>query len=115
MHFILQNNNLVDLDTAILEEILQRRKMIDTYEKMTMADLCGAGKADVKEGLPVGTIPFVETWLKKCHGISRINPIEIPKCLRTEEFLKRFYRIVPFNEIPRGDYFVKDEIGRSVV
>ena len=50
----------------------------------------------------------MEVWLDKCCGISHIIPIEIPKCLRTEEFLKREYRVVPFEDIPRGKYFVKD-------
>ena len=73
-----------------------------------MHQLSEASKEEAEGLLPVGTIPFVETWLKKCHGIDKINPIEIPKSLRTEEFLKREYSIVPYCRIPHGIYFVKD-------
>ena len=83
MHYILQKTSIFDLDIAILKEILQQRKRLDTYEELTLQELTLATK-------------------------DRINPIEVPKCLRTEEFLKRDYRVVPFNDIPHGTYFVKD-------
>jgi len=108
MHFLLQDSGIIDIDTAIIEEILQRRKRIDSYEKMTLQSLYETNRNEVKRAVPIGTIQFVESWLKKCHNIDRINPIEVPECLRTEEFLKRDYRIVPFSEIPAGEYFVKD-------
>jgi hypothetical protein len=53
-----------------------------------------------------GTIMRFEVWLDKCCGISHINPIEIPECLQTEAFLKIDCRIVPFDDIPCGEYFV---------
>ena len=35
--------------------------------------------------------------------------IEVPDVLRTKEFLKREYHIVPFNKLPvNGKYFIKD-------
>ena len=43
------------------------------------------------------------------HGITRENPIEIPEYLRTDEFLKRDYKIVTWDKIPRtGKFFLKD-------
>ena len=108
MDFLLQINSFDNIDTTILKEILERRKRLSGFTEMTMHQLSEAGKEEVEGLIPVGTIPFIEAWLKKCHGINRINPIEIPKFLRTEEFLKREYSIVPYYRIPRGVYFVKD-------
>ena len=108
MDFILQNDSFDNIDMAILEEMLQRHSRRYRYEKLSLQQLRAADKKDIQDRIPVGSILFVETWLKKCHGIERISPIEIPGFLRTEEFLKRDYRIVPFYGIPRGNYFVKD-------
>ena len=108
MDFLLQINSFDNIDTTILKEILERRKRLSGFTEMTIHQLSEADKEEVEGLIPVGTIPFVEAWLKKCHGINRINPIEIPKFLRTEEFLKREYSIVPYYRIPRGVYFVKD-------
>lgn len=58
--------------------------------------------------IPVGDIDFVQKALKIFYNIDKINPIEIPKCLRDQEFLKREYKIVGKNELPNdGVYFVK--------
>ena len=108
MEFLLQKDSFDDIDMAILKEMLQRRRRFNRFTEMTMQQLIDAGKEEVRGLFPVGAIPFVETWLKKCHGIDRINPIEIPEFLRTEEFLKREYSIVPYYQIPHGIYFVKD-------
>ena len=38
-----------------------------------------------------------------------MNPIEIPECLRTDEFLKREYNIVTYKKVPKaGRWFIKD-------
>ena len=59
--------------------------------------------------IPIGGIPFVESYLKIFHNIEMEYPIEIPPILRTDEFLKRKYSIVPAEEIPKsGQYFIKD-------
>ena len=64
---------------------------------------------DVSDAIPIGSIEFVQTWLKKVHNIDRINPIEIPFILRKNEFLKRDYKIVSYDEIPKsGSFFIKD-------
>ena len=108
MRFILQQIAGMDIDIFLLKEVLTRRSLLDSFEEMTIEELRKA-KADlVRDSIPVGSIPFVEEWLDKCCGISHINPLEIPKCLRTKEFLKRDYRIVPFKDIPPGQHFVKD-------
>ena len=59
--------------------------------------------------IPIGTIEFVSTYLYKQYNIKTEVPIEIPKYLQTNEFLKRNYKIVNWTEIPRtGTFFLKD-------
>ena len=100
----------IDTDTLFLKDILNRRgNIIDKYEEMTYQDIQNADKGAIAREIPVGSIQFVEKWLQRCHGIERINPIEVPKFLRGGRFVKRQYRIVPFEEVPRkGRYFIKD-------
>lgn len=58
--------------------------------------------------VPVGDLIFVGTFLKKYHGISHMNPIEIPKALRNAYYLKRWYRILAKKDLPKqGFYFLK--------
>ena len=62
-----------------------------------------------KNAIPVGSIEFVQAFLRKFHGISNMNPIEVPECLRLPHILLRNYKILPYDKIPReGEYFVKD-------
>lgn len=61
-----------------------------------------------KDPIPLGSINFTQEVLKLFYGIDKMNPIEIPPILRTDEFLKRGYKIVPFKDIPNGRYFIKD-------
>lgn len=62
----------------------------------------------VKNPIPLGSLEFTQKVLKSCYGIDKIYPIEIPLRLRTNEFLKRNYKICSFSEISDGYYFVKD-------
>jgi hypothetical protein len=59
--------------------------------------------------VPVGSIQFVQKYLKEFYDIDHMNPIEVPECLRLPHLLLRDYKIVPYEQIPRnGNYFVKD-------
>ena len=59
--------------------------------------------------IPIGTLEFVSTFLKIFYDVDNLNPIEIPKILRTKEFLKREYKIVESKDVPRtGNWFIKD-------
>lgn len=61
---------------------------------------------------PVGSIDFVQSYLSVIHGITKMNPIEIPDGLRIEKMLMREYHIVPWEGIPtEGYWFVKDVSG----
>lgn len=70
---------------------------------------------EYEHAIPIGSIPFVESFLKLFYGFNMEYAIEVPTILRTDEFLKRKYSIVPYNEIPRsGNYFIKDATALKV-
>lgn len=113
MFFILQKENKIDIDLEpfIIRRILEQNRIMDEYTYYRKEDLSPDVKYPeyMKTGIPVGTIEFVENWLKALHGISHINPIEVPLSLRKEEFLKREYSIVKKDKIPKtGRIFLKD-------
>lgn len=98
-----------DVDIILLKQVLQRRRILDSADEISLEEMTRCPADSLRDFIPVGSIQFVETWLNRCHGIDRINPIEIPKFLRTKEFVKRDYQIVPFDRLPNGkDFFVKD-------
>jgi len=113
MFFILQKEREgLDLECFIVKNILDNNRYTDEYTLYNLDDFAEKNVEYpdyIKSGIPVGTINFVEKWLKRFCGIERINPIEVPVCLRKEEFLKREYSIVKKDDIPKtGTYFVKD-------
>lgn len=65
-----------------------------------------------KSIIPVGDLSFVREVLLKFHGISKMNPIEVPSCLRDELFLKRKYSIVIKEELPKEGYFFIKDVSR---
>lgn len=66
-------------------------------------------REDYSEYIPIGTIPFVEAWLKKYKKIDRMKPLEVPEVLRIDRFLGREYEIKPLSEIELQGYkFIKD-------
>ena len=93
----------LEVDELILMKQLDSNPYM-RYQRQSLREMresveLGNGK------IPVGTIEFVEEYLlkssgNKINGYEHENPIEIPKYLRTEEFLKRDY------EIMRGDRIV---------
>lgn len=111
MEYVIQkesNEISYDFDILLLKDVIHR-KLEDTYTEMSLKELKDISRKELREYIPVGSIQFVEAWLRRCHRIDRINPIEIPKFMRTGELVKRDYHIVPFKELPKGkDYFIKD-------
>ena len=106
MKFIVQSDEPMSIDTKIILDILDNRSTIHSYE---LCKLENVKKYKNENIIPIGTIEFVETWLKEAHNILFINPIEIPSILRTEEFLKREYNFINYKDIPKkGNYFLKD-------
>ena len=98
--FLLQTDAM-EIEEKIAKEQLDRTKLVHSYKECTLSDLDFVKEKDFN---PIGTIQFVEKYL----GITE-TPIEIPKYLQTEEFLKREYKIVKGKDLPRGGrYFVKN-------
>ena len=122
MLFILQKeklHNSLDLEVFLVDDILRQQKHIHSYVYLSKDDFFEDNKKTFKnikdfpenfiKGIPIGTIDFVAAWLKIFKNVENMNPIEIPKVLRTQEFLKREYAIVTSDKIPRkGKYFIKD-------
>lgn len=124
MFIILQKpekNNPLKIEYEIIKEILTRNGnwlalyeyVPYTYEEFTIGENGELGKPEnfpkyFANAVPIGTIEFVYAWMQIYHNHG-LNPIEIPKCLRTEEFLKREYKIVSYDDIPKdGSWFIKD-------
>ena len=107
--FIIQKDtDVLNLESIIIKELLDKNKYIYTYNELSLSSL-NLLESPKPNLYPIGTIEFVTYYLNKVYGIKQMNPIEIPEYLRTEEFLKRDYKIVNAEEIPEnGTYFVKD-------
>lgn len=105
--FILQSDkDTLEIEEIIVEDLLKHNKYLHTYEKASIADI---DKIEDNSLIPIGTIDFVTKYLNKFGYCSHEVPIEIPKYLQTEEFLKREYSICKWDEVPRhGEFFLKD-------
>ena len=94
-----------DIELNIVLELLKRNRYLHDF--VIVQDI-EEGK-NYKDYVPIGRIPFVNKYFKTQFGIEQQNPIEIPKVLRTTEFLKRNYKIVKGKDIPRkGTVFLKN-------
>ncbi len=105
--YILQtDSNGLDIEYYLIKEQLKRGKYVFKYKEIDTNSLMHIAE---KGDIPIGDIEFVSKYLKEAYGIEKENPIEIPKYLRTEEFLKRKYDIVTWDKIPdKGNWFIKD-------
>ena len=110
MKFIIQKHSVLDIETEIVKDILDtKRKHFNPYVTMDINELKSISISNISDAIPIGSIEFVQTWLKRVHNIDEINPIEIPLVLRKDEFLKRNYKIVHYHELPNsGNFFIKD-------
>lgn len=118
--YLLQNDNFEnEIDTEIARTILNKYKGY-TYSEYTFKEI---GKKqlsltfdihdyfnDIYDIIPIGDIEFVRNVMILKYNPKFIEqPIEIPTYLQTSEFLKRTYKVVKWNEIPRtGKWFLKD-------
>lgn len=58
--------------------------------------------------VPIGSLEFVRKWMATYHGYDKMPPIEVPQCLRTDEFLQREYKFYNKENLPKkGYYFIK--------
>lgn len=105
--FLIQKDSgAMDEERYFVLQQLRNSVRLHTYEEVLMSNL---GQFNEKGWIPVGTIQFVQGYVRNVYGIKCENPIEIPKYLRTDEFLKRDYYFTDYYGIPRsGKFFLKD-------
>lgn len=105
--FLIQNDeNALENEKRFLLERISMQKYVHEYRNVSLTEV---NEISDQGWYPVGTIEFVSSYLRNAYGIERENPIEIPKYLRTEEFLKREYYFASFDKLPNaGKYFLKD-------
>ena len=109
MDFLIQSDDVLDIERDILLEKLNRHKYVHTIKRLKLEDFDELNLNFSGEEIPIGTIDFVTKYMNKVCGFTKQNPIEIPVYLRTDEFLKREYQVVTWDKIPRkGVYFLKD-------
>lgn len=115
MKFIIQSTDKFTLDlfpeTSIFKDIVYSYDRNRTeYEELSIAKLRYRIKENdrYKDYYPIGNIPFINLWLNHFYN-RHMQPIEIPKVLRTDEYLKRSYKICHKDEVPKhGNYFIKN-------
>ena len=107
MHILLQNDALEE-EEFIIEKLLNRTKYTNTFTKLGLKDIDTI--VPNNNNIPIGTIEFVTNLLKKIQpSFESEVPIEIPKYLQTEEFLKRSYKVGTWEDIPKsGKWFIKN-------
>lgn len=109
MTFIFELKEDIDIEEVILQKELMQYDANYKFLYSKKEELKNLyNPKDKRFWIPIGSIDFVETALKIFYNVDQINPIEIPKCLRTEDFLKREYKIVRREDLPTdGSYFIK--------
>ena len=111
--------DFVTQDSIIAKQQLDKRKDLYRYVVMKESDFYDSETGELKtaadfppefrKAYPIGSLEFIESFLKIFHGIDREPAIEVPEQLQTIEFLKRDYKIVPFSSLPKdGCFFIKD-------
>lgn len=123
MLFVLQKEKDIDyinIDSLIVKKVLDEKQNEHTYifmsykelfidKKMTkLKDKCKFKKL-IQDAIPVGSIQFVNTFMKIFYNCFQQKPIEIPIQFQTYEFLKREYKLCSFESLPtKGKYFIKN-------
>lgn len=103
-----QEESQLDLEVRIVEDLLKYSAHSYYYAH------CSKENIDYfvnKKAIPVGDIDFVTKYLQKAFNFEgNMFPLEIPKCLRTDEFLGRKYEILTSAEIGTlsKKYFIKN-------
>lgn len=112
MLFILQDINESD---AMAVEIAELRYELDNSSEHSYIIAKSRffsqkqKEVDLKNAIPVGTIEFVQSYLRHVHGVEHMRPIEVPKELRLPKFLLRNYQILASENIPKNSFkFIKD-------
>lgn len=106
-NFLLQSDSdSLDTEIHMIQKLLNKNHYVHDYNNVTMKRMLLKA---TKDDIPVGSILFVTKFLNHFYRIEKMNPIEVPEYLRTEEFLKRDYKFIKAKDLPRsGNYFIKD-------
>ena len=111
MFFVIQKEkiHIDDVDTLTIVNELEKTRLLNEYIFMNLKEISNGQFASSDKAIPIGTIQFVEGYLKNIKGIEKMNPIEVPSILRKEEFLCRDYKILDKDELMNihGRYFCK--------
>jgi hypothetical protein len=97
-----------DVEVFNARDLIQNSRTLNSYLLMDYTELKKTNN-DYSDWIPIGTLEFVRTWLKKYKGIEEMKPIEVPEILREEKYLGRSYDIVSFEDLElKGYKFIKD-------
>ena len=110
MKFLLQTmyGKINDVEVFNARDLVQNSRGLNSYLLMDYTELKKTNN-DYSDWIPIGTLEFVRTWLKKYKGIEEMKPIEVPEILREEKYLGRSYDIVSFEDLELQGYkFIKD-------
>lgn len=115
MLFILQKESQdLDIDVLTLKEELKHQKMSHQYmeaslSEMKAMDLKHLFGKNLKQLVPVGSLEFVQEFLKIHCGIPNMWPIEIPSELRLPHLLNREYQLLDDIDVAQisGKKFLK--------
>ena len=109
--WVLQNHK-PDADWTVLENMIH----IDEIMELSTVENADSAEGFDADCIPVGDIPFIAGWLWANYK-KKMEPIEVPECLRKREFLKRGYCFVEKKDLPFGSrqkYFIKNVSGLKV-
>ena len=110
MKFLLQTmyGKINDVEVFNARDLIQNSRTLNSYLLMDYTELKKTNN-DYSDWIPIGTLEYVRTWLKKYKGIEEMKPIEVPEILREEKYLGRSYDIVSFEDLElKGYKFIKD-------
>lgn len=111
--FVIERQKEFDADTEqVFHDLLNQKYLHEVMHADINdfdTDIHYNEKMQINKRIAIGTIPFVERFLQYAHGIPYMQPIEIPDCLKKEEYLLRDYKVVQAKDIPMsGMWFIKD-------
>lgn len=110
--FVMQTDSGMPVENAILKDIFksyehQINLQGDILQEVSMSYFSDNIHKFV-DAIPVGNLEFIALWLKENYK-KNMTPVEVPECLRCEEFLLRKYNIIKKSDFSEpGYYFVKN-------
>ena len=104
----------LDVDVLTLKEELKNQKIKHQYvelslEQLKTFDFKKFFAENIQDIIPVGSLEFVQEYLRINYNITKMNPIEIPNELRLPHLLMRKYQILHKEDVRKitGRNFLK--------